>query len=307
MKPTLVILAAGIGSRYGSLKQMDKLGPSGESIIDYSVFDAIRAGFGKIVFVISKAIENEFKDIFNKKLGDRISLEYVLQELDNVPEGIDYSKERKKPWGTAHAVMVTTEIINEPFAVINADDFYSAGAFKIVADFLKNIDENDEVSNCMAGYKINNTLSEFGYVSRGICELDENEYLTHVVERTHIEKINNEIVFIEEGIKTRLKKDSYVSMNFWGFNKHVFKHFKQQFKDFIKLNNNNLKAEFYIPTVVCQLIEAGECKTKVLKSADKWFGVTYKEDKPDVIKKLKKLVEAGKYPENLWKQRGFSK
>lgn len=302
MKPSLVILAAGIGSRYGSLKQIDKLGPSGESIIDYSVYDAIRAGFGKIVFVISKAIENEFKEIFNKKFGDRITLEYVLQELDNVPDGIDYSKERKKPWGTAHAVMVTSEVINEPFAVINADDFYSAGAFKIVADFLKNIDNNDEISNCMAGYKINNTLSEFGYVSRGVCELDSNDFLSHVVELIHIEKINGEILSMEGDSKTILNKDSYVSMNFWGFNKHIFKHIKEQFKEFIKLNNNNLKAEFYIPTVAGKLIEAGDWNVKVLKSADKWFGVTYKEDKPDVINKLKKLVEEGFYPDNLWQK-----
>lgn len=301
MKPTLVILAAGIGSRYGSLKQMDKLGPSGESIIDYSVYDAIRAGFGKIVFVISKAIENEFKEIFNKKFGDRITLEYVLQELDNVPDGINYSKERKKPWGTAHAVMVTSEVINEAFAVINADDFYGARAFQVIADYLSVIDKDDETSNCMVGYKINNTLSEFGYVSRGICELDENEYLTHVVECIHIEKIKDEIVFTEEdGGKTSLEKNCYVSMNFWGFNKHVFKHFKQQFKEFIELNKNNLKAEFFIPSVASKLIETGKCNVKVLKSSDKWFGVTYKEDKPDVINKLKRLVDAGAYPDNLW-------
>ncbi|MFC2097663.1 NDP-sugar synthase [Bacteroidota bacterium] len=302
MKPTLVILAAGIGSRYGSLKQMDQLGPSGESIIDYSVYDSIRAGFGKIIFVIRKDIQKEFTEVFNKKFEDKIKLEYALQELDNVPEGITFSKERKKPWGTAHAVMVASELINEPFAVINADDFYGANAFKIVADYLSSIDKNDESTNCMAGYKIKNTLSDFGYVSRGVCETNNEGFLTEVTERIHIEKINENIVFTNEnGQQEIINEESYVSMNFWGFNPHILKHFKIQFENFIKLNYDHPKAEFYIPSVASKLIESGNCKIKVLKSSDRWFGVTYQEDRPDVINKLKQLVDRGEYPDNLWK------
>ncbi len=301
MKPTLVILAAGIGSRYGGLKQMDKLGPSGESIIDYSVYDAIKAGFGKIVFVIREDIKSEFKNVFNKKFGDRIKLEYAIQDIKNIPEGIKFEGERKKPWGTGHAVMVTSDYVNEPFGVINADDFYGAGAFQTIARYLSTIDKEDNTSNCMVGYQIKNTLSEFGYVSRGICEINDNDYLHTVTENLHIERVNKNIIsFHKDGSQTILNEDCYVSMNFWGFNSNVFGDFVKYFKKFLEENDELEKSEYFIPLVVSQMIQTGSSMIKVLKCQDKWFGITYQEDKSNVIQKIRNLVDAGIYPENLW-------
>ncbi|WKN30646.1 sugar phosphate nucleotidyltransferase [Porifericola rhodea] len=298
MKPTLLVLAAGMGSRYGSLKQLDKFGPSGETIIDYSIYDAIRAGFGKVVFVIRKSIEAEFTEVFFKKFAGKIELDYVLQELDRLPEGVSLPEERTKPWGTGHAVLVAAEKINEPFAVINADDYYGYRSFQIMADFLSNL---DKVEHCLVGYRLRNTLSEHGYVSRGICQVDDKEYLESVKERTHIYLTDNDKVVYKEGEQeVELSGEEVASMNLMGFAPEAFKQFKASFDVFIKENINDLKKEFFLPSVVNEIIQTGQAKVKVLRTADKWFGVTYKEDKEVAQQKLEKLVEEGVYPDNLW-------
>lgn len=298
MKPTLLVLAAGMGSRYGSLKQLDKFGPSGETIIDYSIYDAIRAGFGKVVFVIRKSIEAEFTEVFFKKFAGKIELDYVLQELDRLPEGVSLPEERTKPWGTGHAVLVAAEKINEPFAVINADDYYGYRSFQIMADFLSNL---DKVEHCLVGYRLRNTLSEHGYVSRGICQVDDKEYLESVKERTHIYLTDNDKVVYKEGEQEiELSGEEVASMNLMGFAPEAFNQFKSSFDVFIKENINDLKKEFFLPSVVNEIIQTGQAKVKVLRTADKWFGVTYKEDKEVAQQKLEKLVEEGVYPDNLW-------
>lgn len=300
MKPTLLILAAGLGSRYGGVKQMDKVGPSGESIIDYSIYDAIQAGFDKVVFVLNPKIENDFKEIYEPRLKGRIKTDYVLQEITNIPEGVKFNPERVKPWGTGHAVLMAKDVIKEPFAVINADDFYGRDAYFVMSDFLKERN-NDETDYSMVGYKLKNTLSDFGSVSRGVCAIDEKGYLTDVVERTSIERKGDKIVFIEDGKEYEIDEDVLVSMNFWGFTPAFFPQLEEDFKDFIVKNADKLKAEFYIPLVVNNLIKKGEATVKVLESKAQWFGVTYKEDKPFTIKKINELVKSGVYPENLWK------
>jgi choline kinase len=300
MKPTLLILAAGIGSRYGGVKQMDGIGPSGESIIDYSIYDAIKAGFGKVVFVINRKIEADFKEVFEKKLNGKIKTEYVLQEITTLPEGVTLNPERTKPWGTAHAVLVAKDKINEPFAVINADDFYGSGAFKLLKQFFDSIDPTSK-QYAMVGYELAKTLSENGTVSRGICTVDNEDYLQEVVEHTKIKMIDNNIGFDDgSGTWDMLSKDAYVSMNFWGFNANAFEYLEKGFETFLRQNANELKAEYYIPLLVSNLIESEDATVRVLKSKDQWFGVTYKEDKPTSIKKINKLIEEGSYPSNLW-------
>ena len=298
MKPTLLILAAGLGSRYGGVKQIDKVGPSGESIIDYSVFDAIRAGFGKVVFVVNPNIINDFKAIYEPRLKGKIETCYVLQEIENIPDGIQFNPKRIKPWGTAHAVLVAKNEINEPFAVINADDFYGKEAYETIADFLvKNSNQNSAYA--MVGYKLENTLSDFGSVSRGVCDI-ENKLLTDVTEHTSIVRKKEDIIFEDEGRKVKIDKDTIVSMNFWGFTPDFFKQTEKEFKDFIVKNASQLKAEFYIPFMVNKIIKNKEATVEVLKSDAHWFGVTYKEDKPATIEKIKQLVHQGLYPKNLW-------
>ncbi|HEY9115648.1 MAG TPA: sugar phosphate nucleotidyltransferase [Bacteroidales bacterium] len=299
MKPTLVILAAGIGSRYGGVKQMDKIGPSGESIIDYSVFDAIRAGFGKVAFVLNPKIIDDFKEIYADRLAGRIEVDYVLQEIHNIPEGIKFNPERVKPWGTGHAVLVTKNAVNEPFAVINADDFYGRHAFELISGFLSKL-KNDQAEYAMVGYKLKNTLSEHGSVSRGICQ-SVGGLLTDVVERTSIVRKGKKVVFQDEGKEFEIDENSVVSMNFWGFTPKYFEQSEKDFKEFISKNADQLKAEFYIPTVANNLITKNEATIRVLTSNDQWFGVTYQEDKPITITNIRKLVDEGKYPENLWK------
>ena len=298
MKPTLLVLAAGMGSRYGGLKQADQVGPNGETIIDYSIYDAIRAGFGKVVLVVRQNILDEMKGLFDPKWGDKINLEYAIQEV-NVPiEGISNLPERTKPWGTGHAVMVAKHLIDEPFAVINADDFYGADAFKTMSEFLQEAVSDNE--NAMVGYILKNTLSDHGYVSRGICETDVNNYLITVTERTNIERINGEVAFTEkDGSQHSLDENSYVSMNFWGFNPNFFTVAESQFREFVRLNADNEKAEFFIPLIVGNLMDEGKLKVKVLESTAQWMGVTYQEDKPVVIKKISQLIKAGLYPEKL--------
>ncbi len=298
MKPTLLILAAGLGSRYGGVKQMDKIGPSGESIIDYSVFDAIRAGFGKVVFVLNKNIIDDFKDIYEERLSGKIETEFILQELHNIPSGIEFNAARVKPWGTAHAVLVAKNVINEPFAVINADDFYGKDAFKVLSEYLQSL-ANDSTDYSMVGYKLKNTLSENGSVSRGVCS-SENGFLTDVVERTNIYKKENKVVFEENDTPLEIPEDSVVSMNFWGFSPKFFSQMENDFKKFIVENAENLKAEFYIPLVANNLITRNEARVKVLSSDAEWFGITYKEDKEETIKKVSQLVENGFYPSSLW-------
>ena len=294
-------MAAGMGSRYGSLKQIDPVGPNGETIIDYSIYDAIRAGFGKVVFIIRKDIENDFRDVFISKLAGRIEVDYVFQELDKLPEGLNVPEGRVKPWGTGHAILMAAEKVKEPFAAINADDFYGAGAYKVMADYLMSLDEKSDTDFAMVGYDLHNTMSEFGSVSRGICHMDSNAWLSEVTEKTKIQYTNNGIADIQDnGETTPLKETDIVSMNFWGFTPSFFRMAEPLFINFIKDNIANLKAEFYIPLAVDLLIKGGQARVKVLQSHDKWFGVTYKEDKPLVIKKLGELIREGVYPEKLW-------
>jgi len=299
MKPTLLILAAGIGSRYGGVKQMDKIGPSGESIIDYSVFDAIRAGFGKVVFVLNEKIIDDFRAIYEPRLSGKIETEFILQQLHDIPEGIQFNPERIKPWGTGHAVLVANKYIHEQFAVINADDFYGRHAYELISEFLRKL-KNDQNEYAMVGYKLKNTLSDHGTVSRGICQLQDG-LLTDVVERTSIIRKGKQVVFDDAGHDQPIDEDSVVSMNFWGFTPNYFKQSERDFRTFIYENANQLKAEFYIPFVVNNLIDNKEATCRVLTSNDRWFGVTYQEDKPTTIAKVSELVEKGNYPPNLWK------
>ncbi len=302
MKPTLLVLAAGMGSRYGSLKQIDPVGPSGETIIDYSIYDAIRAGFGKVVFIIRKSFEQDFKDIFISKLQPHIQVEYVFQEIDKVPEGLAVSPERTKPWGTAHAVLMAKDSIHEPFAVINGDDFYGSGAFQTMADYLNSLTADTQTQYSLVGYQVGNTMSDHGSVSRGVCEEDKNELLVSVTERTNIQYTDGKIAYHEaDGKPVFLNPETLVSMNFWGFTPEYFKQTEAIFSDFVKANIDSLKAEFYIPFAIDNLIGNSKASVKVLRSDAKWFGVTYKEDKPLVIEKLAQLIKAGVYPAQLWK------
>jgi len=301
-KPTLLVLAAGMGSRYGSLKQIDPVGPSGETIIDYSIYDAIRAGFGKVVFIIRKSFEQDFKDLFINKLQPFIQVEYVFQEIDKVPDDVEISPERTKPWGTAHAILMAKDVINEPFAVINGDDFYGAGAFQTMADYLNSLTAQQQTQYALVGYQVGNTMSEHGTVSRGICLADENELLVSVTERTNIQYTRGGIAYQDsDGAFVFLKPETLVSMNFWGFTPEYFKQTEPMFSDFVKANTDSLKAEFYIPSAIDSLINSEIASVKVLRSNARWFGVTYIEDKPVVIEKLAQLIKTGVYPAKLWK------
>lgn len=300
MNLTLLVLAAGMGSRYGGLKQLDQVGPSGETIIDYSVYDAIEAGFNKIVFIIRKDIEKEMKEILFDKYSKKIKIDYVFQELDNIPEGVDFPEDRVKPWGTGHAVLMAKNVINEPFVVINADDFYGKSAFKVVADYMKSHIDDLQGKNCMAGYLLKNTLSEHGTVSRGVCKVNDEKELIEITERTKIGWSNHKIIADDNGNNLELDGNIYVSMNFWGFTPDVFPELESEFKKFIQKNSYDIKSEYYIPSIVSHQINNGIASVKVLEANDQWFGVTYKEDKPLVIDKIKKLTEAGKYPNKLW-------
>ncbi len=300
MKPTLVILAAGMGSRYGSLKQVDPVGPSGETILEYSVFDAIRAGFGKVVFVIRRDIEKDFKEVFINKLSHKIEVDYVFQELDMVPAGITVPADRVKPWGTGHAVLVAKEKVNTPFAVINADDYYGSDAYRKMAEYLSPL-PNTSNAFSMVGFDLDNTLSEHGLVSRGVCNVDAGSNLITVTERTKIGRDAKGVAYVDEnGHSVYISDKSIVSMNFWGFSPVFFQHLETHFRDFIKANVSNPKAELYLPFVVDELVQQKQASVKVLRSADRWFGVTYKEDKPLVVAQVAELVKSGHYPANLW-------
>lgn len=298
MQPTLLILAAGMASRYGSLKQIQQFGPSGETIIDYSIYDAIRAGFGKIVFIIRENFAEEFKEIFEPKLKGKVETAYVFQNMDAFTDGFDIPADRTKPWGTAHAVLCAKDAISEPFAVINADDFYGRDAFEKMAAFLQNECADDKYS--VVGYELGKTVSEYGFVSRGVCEVS-NGNLSGITERTKIVVEDGKIVYEEGDKKVELSPKTPVSMNFWGFAPSVFEVSEKLFTQFLEQNITNPKSEFFIPIVVDQFIAAGLGSVKVIPTSSQWFGVTYKEDAPGVQQSLSALVQNGEYPDNLWK------
>jgi hypothetical protein len=301
MKPTLFVLAAGMGSRYGGLKQMDGLGPNGETIMDYSIYDAVRAGFGKVVFVIRHSFEEDFKNIVVNKYQGKIPVEIVFQELDYLPDGYSCPADRVKPWGTNHAVLMGKEVIKEPFAVINADDFYGQESFAVLADWLST-KEKAKNDYCMIGYRVGNTLSESGSVARGVCSKDDAGNLTTVVERTYIIRDTDGLVKYkdEDDQMVTVEENAPVSMNMWGFTPDYFDYSEAAFKTFLKETEGNIKAEYFIPLVVNNLIVSGQATCKVLDTPSKWFGVTYAEDRPMVVAKIEELIKAGVYPSKLW-------
>ena len=303
MKPTLLLLAAGMGSRYGGLKQLDGLGPNGETIMDYSIYDAIKAGFGKIVFVIRKDFEQDFKDKVLSKYEGHIPAELVFQSLDALPEGFTVPEGRVKPWGTNHAVMMAAGVINEPFCVINCDDFYNRDAFMVIGKFLAELPEGSTNKYAMVGFRVGNTLSENGTVARGICSKDEQENLTTVVERTEIMRVNGPICYKDEqGEWCPVEENTPVSMNMWGFTPDYFDHSEAYFKEFLAnpKNMENPKAEFFIPLMVNKLINEGTSTVRVLDTTSKWFGVTYAADRPGVVERIQQLIEEGVYPQKLF-------
>lgn len=302
-KPTLLVLAAGMASRYGSLKQVDGFGPHGETIVDYSIYDAINAGFGKVVFIIRQEFEAIMREKFDSKFEGKIEVEYAFQDFDLTKFGVDREIERTKPWGTAHAVMSAKDQINEPFCVINADDFYGTDSFVKMANFLIN-DVND-THMALMGFEVGNTMSEFGYVSRGVCEVSPEGHMDSVTERTNIYYTANEdgskkIVFEEDNIQYELDPKTRVSMNFWGFTPKVFDIALSMFPKFVEENAENLKAEFFIPSVPDYMVRNGLADFKVIPTSSKWFGVTYSEDKPIVKESIAKLIADGAYPEKLF-------
>jgi NDP-sugar pyrophosphorylase family protein len=298
MKPTLLILAAGMGSRYGGIKQMDSFGPSGETIIDYSIYDAIKSGFGKVVFIIRKDFAENFKNIFEARLHGKIATEYVMQEMSSFTEGFTTPQERTKPWGTAHAVLCAKDAIHEPFAVINADDFYGRDGFEKAVQFLK--DGVSPQTWCIIGYQLAKTLSENGTVSRGVCQADADGNLVSIEERLKIYPEGGKIIDEENNTKKELRANTPVSMNFWGFYPNVFDYIHTLFQQFLKDNATNPKAEFFIPIIGDAFIREKKGKIKVIPTSAQWFGVTYKEDAPGVKSSIERLMATGQYPERLW-------
>lgn len=302
-KPVLVIMAAGMGSRYGGLKQIDPVDEYGNKIIDFSIYDAIRAGFKKVIFIIKKANEEDFRTCIGDIVKEHIEVEYVFQELDKIPEGYSIPDERVKPWGTAHAILCCKDSINGPFAVINADDFYGREAFKVIYDYLVSHEDDDKYRYAMVGYALKNTLTENGYVSRGVCTANEKGELDNIVERTHIVKTETGAAYTEDDVNyIDISEDSIVSMNLWGFSKSFINEAEISFKNFLDnvVPGNPLKSECYLPGVVDELLKADKATVNILTSNDRWFGVTYKEDKPFVVDSIKKLKEADVYPDKLW-------
>ncbi len=298
MKPTLLILAAGMGSRYGGLKQMDELGPSGESIIDYSIYDATQAGFSKVVFVVRESFLSEFKKRFEPNLKGKIKTEYVLQELYNLPNNYMPPAGRVKPWGTGHAVLMARNVITTPFAVINADDFYGREAYDQAVEFMKKKPKKNQYA--MLGYALKNTLSKYGTVSRAVCDVDEKNKLKKLVERTKIGYENDKIFYYEDDSKTELEGNEPVSMNFWVLKPSFFKHLEAGFIDFLEKEGDQLKSEFYFNVLANSLGSKGIAETNVIPTNAHWFGVTYQEDKPLVQVSLKELHKNGVYPKKLW-------
>lgn len=302
MQPTLLVLAAGMGSRYGSLKQVDRFGPSGETIVEYSIYDALRAGFHKIVMVVRKEFIGDFQEIVLKRALKRADIQFVFQELDRLPAGFTLPKERVKPWGTGHAVLMAENVIDTPFAVINADDFYGAQSYQVISKFLSAEKKGSKEEYCLVDYQLDRTLSESGTVSRGICKVDSEGYLTHIAEHKKIGRNGNQITGEAEGSGTVvLTGKEPVSMNMIGFNPSMFVHLKNQFVDFLKKNLTVSDAEFYIPSAMNQVIHEGTARVKVVHTPERWFGVTYREDRDMVVASLKSLVDQGVYPSDLWK------
>ena len=304
MKPTLFLLAAGMGSRYGGLKQLDELGPHGETIMDYSIYDAINAGFGKLVFVIRKDFEDDFRRIVLSKYEGHIPRELVFQSLDALPEGFTCPAERTKPWGTNHAVLMGQNVINEPFAVINCDDFYDRDSFNVMGKWLSELPEGSKGKYAMVGFRCGNTLSDSGTVSRGVCSYDDAHHLTSVVERTKIQRIDGVVKYLDEDGETwvAIPDNTPVSMNFWGFTPDYFEYSNEFFKTFLSdpKNMSNLKSEFFIPLMVDKLINDGTATCEVLDTTSKWFGVTYPEDRPGTVEKFQKLHDEGVYPDKMF-------
>jgi UTP-glucose-1-phosphate uridylyltransferase len=295
--PTLLVLAAGMGSRYGGLKQIEPVGPGGETIIDYSVYDALRAGFRKLVFVIRKNIEQEFRHIFGARFEKSVAVEYAYQELDQLPPGFEVPAGRSKPWGTAHAILVTEGVIHEPFAVINADDFYGAEGYRVLARHL----QSGSPDYAMVGFVLRNTLSDFGSVARGVCQVSGDGYLQDVVEMTKIERDGAQARNTDAaGQVTMLTGDEVVSMNMWGFTPRIFGHLREYFEKFLELHSADVKAECFIPSAVNELVLTGRARVKVLPTNDSWFGITYREDHPRVVASISRLIQGGTYPERLW-------
>ena len=300
MKLSIVVLAAGLASRYGSLNQIDQFGPSGETIIEYSIFDAIRAGFQKIVFIIRRNIEEEFKEVFVGKFGDKIEVDYAFQEIDMIPNGTSVPKDRIKPWGTGHAVLMAADKIKDPFAVINADDFYGAGSFQLLADHLIKLDSK-KMAACLIGYRLKNTLSDHGYVSRGICTLSRENHLEKITERTHIyKKPDEQICFVENEKEESLTGNELVSMNLVGFTPPFFDVLETGFTNFVMENASNIKSEYYLPNPITEMIQNKSVRIPVIETPEQTYGVTYKNDKPIIKQMLKQLVEQGIYPKKLW-------
>ncbi len=304
-KPTLVVMAAGMGSRYGGLKQIDPVGPNGEIIIDYSIYDAVKAGFGKVIFIIKRELKDTFHEVIGERVSKYIDVEYVFQDLTDLPEGYSVPEERVKPWGTGHAVLSARDAIDGPFAVINADDFYGFGAFDALAKFLTSVDESaDPARFALAGYIIENTLTENGTVARGVCEINDKNLMTDIVERTKIKKFPDGPKYTEDDGATwnDIPGGSIVSMNTWGFTPAFMDALKAGFPAFLDnaMKNNPLKGEYFLPSVVDSMVKAGTAEVEVLTTGERWYGVTYKEDKPTVKAAIAAMIADGKYPEKLW-------
>lgn len=303
-KPVLVIMAAGMGSRYGGLKQIDPVDNEGHIIMDFSIYDAKRAGFEKVVFIIKKAIEKEFKAGIGDRISQYMDVEYVYQELDTLPEGFEVPDGRVKPFGTGHAILSCKDVVDGPFAVINADDYYGVHAFQEIYNYLTENEDDEKYHYAMVGYILSNTLTENGYVSRGICEMDKDAFLTGITERTHIEQRDMGVQFTEDDGKTweDVAADSIVSMNMFGFTASMLKELECRFPEFFGkgLKENPMKCEYFLPSVVSDLIEEDKADVKVLRSEDRWYGITYKEDKEAVVSAVQKLKDTGVYPQHLW-------
>lgn len=303
-KPILIIMAAGMGSRYGGLKQIDPVDDEGHIIMDFSIYDAVKAGFEKVIFIIKKENEQDFKETIGNRMEQRIEVEYVYQDIENIPAGFEVPEGRVKPWGTAHAVLSCLPVTDGPFAVINADDYYGQQAFQMIYDFLASHEDTERFQYTMVGYLLKNTLTENGHVARGICETDAEGKLTAITERVRIEKHGEEAAYTEDEGETwtSLPEDTIVSMNMWGFTQSMMPEIRDRFADFLSKNlpQNPLKCEYFLPFVVDELIQEGKAEVTVLKSRDRWYGVTYKEDKPTVVKAIQALKDQGLYPQKLW-------
>ena len=304
-EPVLVVMAAGMGSRYGGLKQIDPIDEQGHIIMDFSIYDAVKAGFKKVVFIIKRENEKDFREAVGDRLSRHIQVEYVFQELGKIPEGFSVPEGRVKPWGTGHAVLCCLDIVDAPFAVINADDYYGAHAFRMIYDYLTTHQDDDKYRYTMVGYVLENTLTENGHVARGVCETDENHYLVGIHERTHIEKQPEGAAYTEDEGKTwtEIPEGSTVSMNMWGFTASILRELRDRFPLFLEktLQSNPMKCEYFLPSVVGELLAEDKATVEVLKSMDKWYGVTYKEDKPVVVDAIRKLKESGSIRRNYWR------